>query len=111
MSALKEIVVARDFSMEPSGRYPNDGPYNGQSFREEYVLPALSGGGIVRVILDGTNGYGSSFLNEAFTKIFENGSLPIEDYGTRLQLVANEQAYEVYKSFVDRQVAQLAEKV
>lgn len=60
------IKVAQQFSRYPAGRYLNDGPYSGQHFRERFLLPYLQGGQKVIVYLDGTRGYGSSFLEEAF---------------------------------------------
>lgn len=60
------INIARDFSRFPAGRYVTDGPFSGQAFRDEYLLPALKNAQKVIVELDGARGYGSSFLEEAF---------------------------------------------
>ena len=60
------INVARDFSKYPGGRFYSDGPFSGERFREEFLVPALKTGFAVHVILDGTLGYGASFLEEAF---------------------------------------------
>lgn len=59
------LSVAGDFSKYPAGRYRTDGPRAGEVFREDFMAPLLRKGS-VRVILDGTIGYGSSFLEEAF---------------------------------------------
>lgn len=61
-----EIHIAKDFSRVPAGRYRDDGPRSGQAFREEYLAPALKEDNEVVVYLDGVEGYGSSFLEEAF---------------------------------------------
>lgn len=61
-----EISIAKDFSMYPAGRYYEDGPYSGQKFREEILFPALMAKDKVTVNIDGTRGFGSSFLEEAF---------------------------------------------
>lgn len=61
-----EIRVAKDFSRAPAGRYRDDGPRSGQVFREEHLVPALKKGTEVVVYLDEVEGYGSSFLEEAF---------------------------------------------
>ena len=63
---LRTIKIAEDFSTEPYGRYPEDGDANGTRFRDEWMLPALQQFEKVVVILDGTEGYGSSFLEESF---------------------------------------------
>ena len=63
---MKEIHIATDFSRAPAGRYCGDGPRSGEEFREKYLVPALRSGERVVVYLDGVEGYGSSFLEEAF---------------------------------------------
>lgn len=60
-------LFVRDFSKSTGGRVPEEGPYSGQEFRDLYLVPALGKGSNKIVIdLDGTDGYGSSFLEEAF---------------------------------------------
>ena len=63
---MVEIHIAQDFSRAPAGRYRNDGPRSGEAFREEFLVPALRKSDKVVVYLDGGEGYGSSFLEEAF---------------------------------------------
>lgn len=62
---MKTIHLANDFSPTPAGRYRSDGPYSGQAFREDLLVPNLALGE-VEVVMDGGEGYGSSFLEEAF---------------------------------------------
>lgn len=64
--STRTINIARDYSTEPAGRFPEDGDFNGQRFRKEILLPALRQNTKVLVDFDGTEGYGSSFLEEAF---------------------------------------------
>lgn len=66
MGTKQTINVAKDFSTEPYGRYPTDGEDSGARFRDEWLLPSLQKFDVVRVELDGTEGYMSSFLDEAF---------------------------------------------
>lgn len=63
---MTTINIAEDFSSSPAGRFPEDGPFNGTTFRENFLVPALTRGGRVFIVLDGVSGFGSSFLEEAF---------------------------------------------
>lgn len=65
---MKEIVIniAKEFSRYPAGRYLADGPANGEKFREEFLVPILREKNKAIIFMDGTRGYGSSFLEEAF---------------------------------------------
>lgn len=71
------ISVAKQFSPTPAGRYRSDGPFPGEKFREDLLLPALRADeGPVTVDLDGTAGFGSSFLEEAFGGLVRVGFEP-----------------------------------
>lgn len=68
------INVARQFSKYPAGRYLEDGPYSGQRFRDELLVPALQDiNNRVIIEFDGARGYGSSFLEEAFGGLVRAG--------------------------------------
>lgn len=60
------IDIAKDFTLFPGGRYISDGDYSGEEFRNKFLVPALKSNEIIDIYLDGTRGYGSSFLEEAF---------------------------------------------
>lgn len=64
------IDLAKDFSPYPSGRFPVDGEFNGQRFRDNWLVPAITdaqrGHEKVVVDIDGVRTFGSSFLEEAF---------------------------------------------
>ena len=70
---MKTISVAKDFSRYPAGRFREDGPYSGQAFREDFLQGPLQQNEDVEVHLDGTRGYGSSFLEEAFGGLVREG--------------------------------------
>lgn len=70
------INVARDFSKYPAGRYTEDGPASGQLFRDKFLIPALNEAKVLTIELDGTRGYGSSFLEEAFGGAVRAGFAP-----------------------------------
>ena len=67
------IDLAKEFSAYPSGRVPEDGSYNGEKFREDFLAPALdklknTDAPIKSLVvdIDGVRSFGSSFLEEAF---------------------------------------------
>ena len=71
------INVGKQFGRYPAGRYLSDGPYSGQKFREEYLLPALRANDeILEVELDDARGLASSFLEEAFGGLVREGFSP-----------------------------------
>lgn len=63
---MKLIDIAKDFSRHPAGRYLDDGPYNGELFRQKFLEQPLRHHEVIVVQFDGARGYGSSFLEEAF---------------------------------------------
>ncbi|MBV8603222.1 MAG: STAS-like domain-containing protein [Pelomonas sp.] len=91
----KHISIAKDFSPFPAGRYVTDGPFPGEAFRDQVLLPALREHGDVTVDLDGTNGYGSSFLEEAFGGLVRKGGYSPADLKIRLHIKSQRQSYEV----------------
>lgn len=90
----KHISVANDFSPSPAGRYPEDGPYPGAVFRDRILIPALDEAQEVTVDLDGTDGYGSSFLEEAFGGLVRKGYSEDHLRG-KLRIKSSRQSYEV----------------
>ena len=64
------VLQVLKFTATPGPRYRHEGDWSGQQFREEYLEPhyleAREAGKQLVVDLDGTEGYASSFLEEAF---------------------------------------------
>lgn len=85
-----KIHVAKEFSPEPAGRFVSDGRYSGESFREKHLHPALDTGNVVQVLMDGGEGYGSSFLEEAFGGLVRKGYFTIEELRERLEVESND---------------------
>lgn len=71
----KTIVVAKEFSPSPAGRYRADGPFPGQKFREELLVPAIREHDHVVVDMEGMEMSGSSFLDEAFAGLIREHGL------------------------------------
>jgi len=93
MKDKKEINIGKSFSKVPSGRFWTDGDYSGEAFREETLLPiirSLSENETVDIILDdGVEGYGSSFLTEAFAGIVKYGYMDSNELLRKINLIAN----------------------
>ena len=83
------ISVAEDFSRFPAGRFLDDGPFPGAKFREQLV-EALRKSKDVTVQLDGTMGYGSSFLEEAFGGLVRLCGLSAAELHLRLHLESSD---------------------
>lgn len=90
MEHMTKINVARDFTRWPAGRYRADGPFSGEVFRDDILVPALAKAEVVEVELDGTRGYGSSFLEEAFGGLVRLGRFTSEQLLKRLRVISND---------------------
>lgn len=91
-----QIRVAEDFSKYPLGRDNNDGHFNGEKFRKEFLVPALKENSLVDVYLDGPRGYGSSFLEEAFGGLVRKEGFTVEQLKNLLRISFDEPVYELY---------------
>lgn len=94
------IKIATDFSPVPSGRYRTDGPDSGERFREEFLIPALEGGGKLIVDIDGTEGYQTSFLEEAFGGLIWNKVIDKADLLNRLEIINKDPDYAIYRDLI-----------
>jgi hypothetical protein len=73
---MSTINIATDFTRYPAGRYAKYGNASGETFRETLLVPMLQKGEQLKIVLDGTIGYGSSFLEEAFGGLIRKGFSP-----------------------------------
>ena len=89
-----KISVARDFSRFPAGRFREDGPFSGQAFREDQLAPAMQTGEPVEVCMDGTEGYGSSFLEEAFGGLIHTEGIDKAQVREKLSIKTEDEALE-----------------
>lgn len=69
--------------MTPGARYYKDGPDSGEEFYDRILgvkfKESLAKQEILTIILDGTEGYATSFLDEAFTRL-------AKDFGAKVVL-------------------------
>jgi hypothetical protein len=85
------INIGRDFSRYPAGRQVKHGPFSGERFRNEFLIPYLQKNLDVTVELDDTAGYGSSFLEEAFGGLLRSG-LTVAQVDAHLHLRSADQS-------------------
>lgn len=97
---MKQIDISKNFSDVPAGRYKTDGPNSGERFRNDLLVPALQTRERVEVILDGAEGYGSSFLEEAFGGLVRNTDYTREYLASNLIIISHSKEYEFYRDLV-----------
>lgn len=88
--SVTEIRVARDFSETPGPRYIKQGPFSGESFRRSKLLPALREYRKIVVVFDGTVGFGSSFIDEAFGGLVRSEGFDPKEVEKRFEFVSRE---------------------
>lgn len=67
------VNIAKDYSEILGGRWIKLGPYSGEEFYNQILNPkfeqAFKEREMLHVYLDGTKGYGSSFLDQSFGEL------------------------------------------
>ena len=91
------LRIADDFSATPGSRYESEGEFSGEEFRRTVLLPrlreSLASGDKLLVDLDGTAGYGTSFLEEAFGGLVRDEGIDSERLREVLLFKSNEEEY------------------
>lgn len=101
----KEINIASDFSNTPGARYISDGDFSGQEFFEKILEPSFlevkDNEDTLIVNLDNTDGYATSFLDEAFGGLARKYGKDIAL--TKIEFISHEEPYliEEIKSYMD----------
>lgn len=89
MAKVVTIDLARDFSVEPFGRYFSHGPASGERFRAEFLERPLREGDEVVVNIDGVTGLSSSFLDEAFAGLVRHGVISADRFFKVVRIVSD----------------------
>lgn len=89
---MKTISIANEFSRYPAGRFSKDGPFSGELFRKKFLEPNLKLHEKILIDLDGTRGYGSSFLEEAFGGLIRAGAISKEDLKNKIEIKTENQS-------------------
>ena len=95
----KKYSIAKDFSRTPGPRYANEGDFSGEVFRTKHFEPllkkAIEGGYRILVDLDGTHGYGTSFLEETFGGLIRVDKFDYDLIMSHLDLKSDEEEWLV----------------
>lgn len=73
--AEQNIITRRiaDFSLRPGPRYCEQGKFSGEEFYDDFFKSwfeeAINSNSILEVVLDGTDGYLTSFIDESFGRL------------------------------------------
>jgi hypothetical protein len=86
----------------------SDGEYSGEWFRDDILAPALreaaANSEILTIVLDGTSGYGSSFLEEAFGGLIRRRMFAPRVVRDTLKIEAMSRLYSPYKSLAEKYI-------
>jgi hypothetical protein len=96
------LKIGIQFSDDPAGRFYTDGDGNGEEFREEVLKPILEsyipkGKKLSINIDDNVEGYGSSFLVEAFGGLVRNGYFKSDDVMGAIEIECSSEDFLFYK--------------
>ncbi|MBL0209447.1 MAG: STAS-like domain-containing protein [Holophagaceae bacterium] len=99
METANKIIfsIARAFSRTPGPRYRDEGKKSGQELREDHIIGLLNmcikDSKQLEINLDGTAGYATSFLEEAFGGLIRNDKFNLETLKSKLKFVSTEEDY------------------
>ena len=89
-----KLNIAKDFSRCPGARYRNEGDFSGEEFRENFFLfflnEAIAAHCKLIVDLDGSAGYSTSFLEEAFGGLIRHNNMSYDVIKTTVEIKSDE---------------------
>lgn len=92
-----EIKIARNYTPTPGPRYIKEGENSGELFRQEILFPAFKKAllekKVLLVDLDGTAGYGTSFLEESFGGLIRVENMNYKNIIDNLEIISNEEEF------------------
>lgn len=91
------LVIAKDFSPTPGSRYIIEGDFSGEALRKEILTnmlkKAIEDNTQLFIDLDGTSGYGTSFLEEAFGGLIREDGYDYQTICNHMELKSEEEKY------------------
>jgi len=93
----KLFIVSKQFSRTPGPRTITEGDFSGELFRQKFLKPllqsAIAENFTVLIDLDGTAGFGTSFLEEAFGGLIRKDEYTYEVILSKFKFKSNEEPY------------------
>ena len=91
------ISISKDYTITPGPRYEKEGKFSGELFRKnvlaDKIRRAIQNNEIVQINLDGTAGYGTSFLEEIFGGLIRENGFKYENLKKVLKIISSEEPY------------------
>ena len=91
------LNIAKDYTPAPGPRYEREGDWSGELFRKNIFFPlmnqAINEDKMLIVDLDGTAGYGTSFLEEIFGGLIREHNLDYDKILQHLEIKSDEEDY------------------
>jgi STAS-like domain of unknown function (DUF4325) len=106
------IKISKDYTTAPGPRYPTEGKFSGQEFRTDILAPrlieAIEHDATLTIDLDGTSGYGTSFLEESFGGLIREDQFKLKQLKKYLEFKSDEEPellVEIYDYMQDAEDA------
>ena len=88
------LNIAKDFSRCPGARFHSEGDFSGEEFRNDFLVPkikeAIEQGVRLKIILDGSAGYSTAFIEESFGGLIRNDGFSLDKLNAMLTFVSDE---------------------
>lgn len=88
------LNIAKDYTRCPGARYESEGDYSGERFRESLLVPklkeAIETGVKLEIILDGSAGYSTSFLEESFGGLIRTNNYTLQEVNDNIIIISDE---------------------
>ena len=92
-----KLLVALEFSKTPGPRYIKEGEFSGELFRKNILLPklieAINKNEKLLIDLDGTAGFGTSFLEESFGGLIRENNISYSKIIETIEFKSTEEEY------------------
>jgi hypothetical protein len=105
MKAAKmlRLNIAKDYSPTPGSRRKSESVFSGEKLRTEVLVPLVTKAKAedlnIEINLDGTAGYGTSFLEEAFGGLIRVNNFDYNDLAKRIHFISTEEEYLITDIF------------